>query len=229
MQSYDGGIADYPYHEPHAGYEYCSLGALNFLGRLATPKTASDETIRAPSDPRATVRWLIERQTDLEDLEEELEFKDETPEANEPASKKVKTEIAADSPITDPVHQSPDRSTMITGFSLESPDAGMNGRTGKVADTCYAWWAGASFHLMGEPQLYCQSRLRRYLLEKTQHPALGGFGKFPGDLPDLYHSYLGLAALGLDGLQGVQDVDPALCISKRASAKLPALWAAWEE
>ena len=38
---------------------------------------------------------------------------------------------------------------------------------------------------------------RRYLLEKTQHSIMGGFGKFPGDLPDIYHAYLGLAALSL--------------------------------
>ncbi|KAI5358616.1 putative terpenoid cyclases/protein prenyltransferase alpha-alpha toroid [Septoria linicola] len=230
-ESYDGGIADSPYHEPHAGYEYCALGALNFLGRLATPRSDKTDLITGPSDPGATIRWLIERQTDLEDLEEELEFEDDDDEAEDetqPASKKAKTEPAADSPIAEPVHQSPERSTLITGFSLEHPDAGMNGRTGKVADTCYAWWAGASFHLMQEPQLYCQSRLRRYLLEKTQHPVLGGFGKYPGDLPDLYHSYLALAALGLDGVEGVQPVDPAMCISKRASARLDTIWKSWK-
>lgn len=113
----------------------------------------------------------------------------------------------------------------------------MNGRTNKVADTCYAWWTGASFHLMHASHLYCHSRLRRYLLEKTQHPTLGGFGKFPGDLPDLYHSYLGLAALGLldgagvdgAGEGGVQRVDPGLCVSRRASGRLKGIWEGWKE
>lgn len=83
---------------------------------------------------------------------------------------------------------------------------------------------------MHASRLYCHSRLRRYLLEKTQHPTLGGFGKFPGDLPDLYHSYLGLAALGLlDGGEGVQRVDPGLCVSRRASGRLKGIWEGWKE
>ena len=36
-----------------------------------------------------------------------------------------------------------------------------------------------------------------YLLDKTQHLIMGGFGKTPSDLPDIYHAYLGLAALSL--------------------------------
>lgn len=222
----------------------------------------NDAPIRAPSDPDATIRWLVERQTDLEDIEEELEFSEEEAPApapapapystsststdQPPAPKKPKTDPSpsdsqqipsSSSSTTNPLHQSPDRSTLLpnTGFmTLSPPDAGMNGRTNKVADTCYAWWTGASFHLMHASHLYCHSRLRRYLLEKTQHPTLGGFGKFPGDLPDLYHSYLGLAALGLldgdeDGGEGVQRVDPGLCVSRRASGRLKGIWEGWKE
>lgn len=222
----------------------------------------NDAPIRAPSDPDATIRWLVERQTDLEDIEEELEFSEEEAPApapapsstsststdQPPAPKKPKTDpspsdsqqIPLSSSSTNPLHQSPDRSTLLpsTGFmTLSPPDAGMNGRTNKVADTCYAWWTGASFHLMHASHLYCHSRLRRYLLEKTQHPTLGGFGKFPGDLPDLYHSYLGLAALGLldggdgddGGEGGVQRVDPGLCVSRRASGRLKGIWEGWKE
>lgn len=39
--------------------------------------------------------------------------------------------------------------------------------------------------------------VRAYLLERTQHLVAGGFGKFPGDPPDIYHAYLGLASLAL--------------------------------
>ena len=34
LQAFDGGIADEPFHEPHAGYTFCSLGALKFVDRL---------------------------------------------------------------------------------------------------------------------------------------------------------------------------------------------------
>ncbi|KAJ8611592.1 hypothetical protein MRB53_037895 [Persea americana] len=39
--------------------------------------------------------------------------------------------------------------------------------------------------------------IRRYLLLKVQHLVAGGFSKYPDDPPDIYHSYLGLAALAL--------------------------------
>ena len=104
----------------------------------------------------------------------------------------------------------------------------MNGRPNKVADTCYAWWVGASFHILGHPELYNREALQRYLLEATQHSALGGFGKVAGDLPDLHHSYLGLAALGLTSTTDVKAVDGGMCISKEASDRLPALWKSWK-
>ena len=52
---------------------------------------------------------------------------------------------------------------------------------------------------------------RKYLLEKTQH-RVGGFGKKAGDVPDVYHSALGLAALGVMGEKGVGGVDARLCL-----------------
>lgn len=106
--------------------------------------------------------------------------------------------------------------------------AGMNGRINKPADTCYAWWSAASLHMLGHPTMFDTAAAQKYLLEKTQHHVLGGFGKYPDDLPDLYHSYLGLAALSLVGSEEVKEVDAGMCISKEAKARLPALWKAWE-
>lgn len=66
------------------------------------------------------------------------------------------------------------------------------------------------------------SSKRRYLLEKTQHLA-GGFGKLPGDPPDLYHSYLGLAAVSLLDEPSLKPIDPAMCVSKGACKHLESL------
>lgn len=105
--------------------------------------------------------------------------------------------------------------------------AGMSGRTNKVADTCYAFWASASLHMLGRGSLYDREAMTRYLLEKTQHPVAGGFGKFPGDPPDLYHSYLGLAALSLAGSDEVKPLDPGMCISVAAKGRLKDIWQRW--
>ncbi|KAF2158887.1 hypothetical protein M409DRAFT_71431 [Zasmidium cellare ATCC 36951] len=227
-ESYDGGIADEPFHEPHAGYTFCSLGCLKFVNRLRTPDgDTSHSQPTAPRDPHMTLRWLTERQTDLSDPDAELEEADNDPvsQTHEQAPKPTTT-----SQSTPPLHQSPDKTTLLSPFGLEPTPldaAGMNGRTNKVADTCYAWWVCASFSILQQPNLWDHSALQKYLLDKTQHPALGGFGKFPGDLPDLYHSCLGLAALGLTGLEGIKEVDGMMCISKDASERLPALWKSW--
>jgi geranylgeranyl transferase type-1 subunit beta len=74
-----------------------------------------------------------------------------------------------------------------------------NGRTNKVADTCYFWWVGGALANLGQlDSLVDREAARRFLLEKMQH-RIGGFGKSPGSPPDLYHSFFGLAVLGLLG------------------------------
>ena len=123
-----------------------------------------------------------------------------------------------------PCHLDPAHGTTV---DFASTCAGMNGRINKAADTCYAWWSGASLHILGQPNLYDRSAVQSYLLEITQHPVIGGFGKFPDDMPDLYHSYLGLAALSLTGSTEVKKVDAGMCISQDAKARLQGVWRAW--
>ena len=51
--------------------------------------------------------------------------------------------------------------------------------------------------MLGALHMIDLEHVRAYLLERTQHLIAGGFGKFPGDPPDIYHAYLGLASLAL--------------------------------
>lgn len=191
-------------------------------------KTASGQDRHhpyGPTDPDLTLRWLVSRQTDLDDPDIDVASDSET---RDLATSTAGAENAESAEST-PLHQSPDKSTLNLSFCLDPLDAGMNGRTNKVADTCYAWWVCGSFHILGHARMWQNDALQRYLLGKTQHPALGGFGKFPGDLPDLYHSYMGLAALGLTGIDGLKPVDGTMCISEEASARLPLMWKAWSD
>jgi geranylgeranyl transferase type-1 subunit beta len=75
---------------------------------------------------------------------------------------------------------------------------------------------------MGKLHLIDTTPTRRYLLGKTQH-FIGGFGKLPGDLPDLYHSYLALAALSTFGQPELKPVHPAACLSMDACEYLETL------
>ena len=216
-----------PFHEPHAGYTFCSLGALAFIGRLDVNPSTSDNPMRGPAHPHHVIRWLVSRQTELVDPDGMLdsEFSGGAKSAHGPppeARKGTKNAMVQDVPI----HQSPDKS-VASFVDLDLDCTGMNGRSNKVADTCYAFWVTASLQMMEQPILFDQRGLRRYLLKKTQHPILGGFGKFPGDLPDLYHSYLGLAALSLAGSHEVKELDGTMCISKEARSRLSKLWNDW--
>ncbi|KAK5112911.1 hypothetical protein LTR62_003733 [Meristemomyces frigidus] len=227
-EAYDGGIADLGFHEPHAGYTFCSLGALAFIDRLEVSSQSNSTKPTGPSSPNAVIAWLAYRQTELTDpdagIESEFAMADHESEANAGVSKISKLQQRAKVPA----HQTAENSTGVTIFDLLVDGAGMSGRTNKVADTCYGFWVGASLHLMGQPGLYDHAALRRYLLGKTQHPILGGFGKFPGDVPDLLHGYLGLAALGLSGCDEVKELDANLCLSKDAHLRLPGLWESWQ-
>ena len=169
------------------------------------------------------MRWLVYRQTEESEPDELLDS-----EFLDTRSKHEDIGSSTQSIFGNALHQSPADTVIGSSFSLGASCAGMNGRTNKLADTCYAWWGGASLYLLGQPTLYNQSAVRDYLLEKTQHPVLGGFGKFPGDLPDLYHSCLGLAALSLAGGEDVKEIDAGMCISKDAKARLKGLWQAWD-
>ena len=114
---------------------------------------------------------------------------------------------------------------------------GLQGRPGKAADTCYAWWVVAGLRMLGSAGAVAalpaadEERVRAHLLGQTQHALLGGFCKFPGDHPDMHHSYLGLAALGLMGGQeeGVRAVDAMMCISVEARGRLEGIWRGWGE
>ena len=173
--------------------------------------------------------WLLWRQTELTDpdasLDTEFRTTEDAPNSQHAEGKHVSKSNG--DPAIQVVRQDPEESVGDSIFDLLVDGAGMNGRTNKVADTCYAFWVSASLDILKSPKLSDQSAVRCYLLGKTQHAVLGGFGKFPGDLPDLYHSYLGLAALSLAGSDQVKALDGGMCLSKDARARLPKLWESW--
>jgi geranylgeranyl transferase type-1 subunit beta len=77
--------------------------------------------------------------------------------------------------------------------------------------------------LLGSLPLINSDSNRRYLLDKTQH-LVGGFGKKAGDPPDVYHSFLGLAALSVMALEpDLKPIDATTCFSLDACKHLAGL------
>eukprot|EP00262_Sarcandra_glabra_P015816 TRINITY_DN496_c0_g6_i1.p1 TRINITY_DN496_c0_g6~~TRINITY_DN496_c0_g6_i1.p1 ORF type:complete len:432 (-),score=56.79 TRINITY_DN496_c0_g6_i1:286-1581(-) len=77
----------------------------------------------------------------------------------------------------------------------QAVDGGFQGRPNKASDTCYAFWVGGVLRILGAHHFFDKAALRRFLL--TCQSQYGGFSKFSGELPDIYHSYYGFSAFSL--------------------------------
>nr|GMC96016.1 geranylgeranyl transferase type-1 subunit beta [Ipomoea batatas]GMD12203.1 geranylgeranyl transferase type-1 subunit beta [Ipomoea batatas]GMD19349.1 geranylgeranyl transferase type-1 subunit beta [Ipomoea batatas]GME18277.1 geranylgeranyl transferase type-1 subunit beta [Ipomoea batatas] len=77
----------------------------------------------------------------------------------------------------------------------QGADGGFQGRLNKPSDTCYAFWVGGVLKILGANKLIDKKGLHDFLY--TCQSQYGGFGKVPGALPDLYHSYYGFCAFSL--------------------------------
>lgn len=209
-QAFDGGIAESHMGESHAGYAYCAVAALAILDMAAEDTQKPNRYLEAgiPSIP-ALVHWLVSRQfayTGDEDEEDEDAEGEDRP-ADAVAEVPVEEMAALD--ICD---------ATLTGF---------NGRLNKVADSCYTWWVAGTLRMISNTLAGAvtvdRTPGRAFLLEKMQH-LIGGFSKHAGNPPDVYHSFLGLAALsvmaGDDGEAGVGKLDVRLAIGSEAADRV---------
>ncbi|XP_031267684.1 geranylgeranyl transferase type-1 subunit beta-like [Pistacia vera] len=90
----------------------------------------------------------------------------------------------------------------------QEDDGGFQGRANKPSDTCYAFWIGAVLRILGGYKFIDTEALRGFLL--TCQSQYGGFSKYPGELPDLYHSYYGYTAFSLLEEPGLNPLCPEL-------------------
>lgn len=206
-QAYDGGIAESHMGEGQAGYAYCAVATLALLDRAAADAARPNRYLESgiPDIP-ALVHWLVCRQLAYtEDDESDDDAADDATTAAEPPASEM-----ASLHITEPA---------LVGY---------NGRPNKVVDTCYTWWVAGALRILSEARpdlaaLVGRKSARAFLLEKTQS-AYGGFGKKANCPPDLYHSYLGLAALatlaGDESEAGLGKFDVHLCLGKEAANRL---------
>lgn len=87
------------------------------------------------------------------------------------------------------------------GFWLaqrQLPSGGLNGRPEKKADVCYSWWVLSAMSVMGRVSWIDSAALIRYILS-CQDVDDGGIADKPGNWPDVYHTFFGVAGLSLLG------------------------------
>ncbi|KAJ4200247.1 geranylgeranyl transferase type-1 subunit beta [Fusarium falciforme] len=190
-QTYDGGVAESSQHESHAGYAYCAIGALSLLDRPL------DSTSAHP--PESALEQGIPNREGLLQFLASRQFaylakeeEEDEVEENFLASKLGETNYG---------------------------HVGFNGRWNKKADTCYCWWVGGTLAMLGNSSIINAPPSRRYILDITQHQ-IGGFSKAVGGPPDMYHAYLGLAALSTMGETDLKELDVGLCCSMDTTRKI---------
>ncbi|EXJ65219.1 hypothetical protein A1O7_01560 [Cladophialophora yegresii CBS 114405] len=215
-QSIEGGIGQAPLLESHSGLNYCGIATLSFLSLLQTPAVSIDEMARqAKVDLASCTRWMLDRQTtwieEDEDEDENEEDDDDQPE-DQPAPEHHIKQLGTQPSLFD-------LSSMQEGLEPERLIAGFCGRCGKMADTCYCFWNVGALAILRQHHLVDSEAMRRYLLGKVTH-IIGGFAKGPGELPDLLHSYLGLATLAIYKEPGLKAFDPTFCMSVEAVERL---------
>ncbi|TRX98066.1 hypothetical protein FHL15_001276 [Xylaria flabelliformis] len=195
-QTFDGGMSESSMHESHSGYAYCAVAALALLDSANPDPSAAPQRYIHAGIPSipSLVHFLVSRQFAYSDPHDDGD--------------------GGDPP--------PDLSSLSLSDGVPHL-AGFNGRLNKLPDTCYTWWNSGALFLLGEDGLVNRGPARRFILEKTQH-LIGGFAKHPGGPPDVYHAYMGLAALatmaGAQGEPGLRNFDPGLCVSADASKRI---------
>ncbi|KAF1950670.1 geranylgeranyl transferas-like protein type i beta subunit [Byssothecium circinans] len=215
-ECYDGALSESPFHEAHAGFTCTAIFALSLVDRL--PVSKADGRVRGIVNLPKTLHWLVSRQTLTIDEEDAMDtYKDETDSSAtcHDAHSFLKLQ---DYPSLRGKKSFEDKTPSLAEFQW----VGVNGRPNKIGDTCYAYWVLASIYVLGYQHVVDTRPIRRWLVEKTQH-MVGGFGKAPGDHPDIYHSFLGLLVVSMMGEAGLQDIDVALCITNKAKRHLEAL------
>ncbi|KAF4470188.1 farnesyltransferase geranylgeranyltransferase type-1 subunit alpha [Fusarium albosuccineum] len=189
-QTYDGGVAESSQHESHAGYAYCAIGALSLLDRPL-------DSTSSPSD-KALKEGIPDREGLLKFLaSRQFVYLPKEEEEDEVEENFIESKVGEEN----------------------YGHVGLNGRWNKKADTCYCWWVGGTLVMLGNSSIINGPPSRRYILDITQH-RIGGFSKAVGGPPDMYHSYLGLAALSTLGESDLKEFDVGLCCSKETTRKI---------
>ena len=76
------------------------------------------------------------------------------------------------------------------------PLGGLNGRPEKQADVCYSWWILSVLCIIDRLDWISEDKLAGFIA-KAQDPDDGGIADRPEDMPDIFHTFFGIAGLSL--------------------------------
>ena len=101
--------------------------------------------------------------------------------------------------LTHSLHLIPSPLYHLLGFWLserQCDSGGLNGRPEKQADVCYSWWILSALSILDQVSWIDTKKLQNFIL-KCQDDVDGGIADRPGDMPDVFHTFFGIAGLSL--------------------------------
>ncbi|BGP55355.1 geranylgeranyl transferase type-1 subunit beta [Rhodotorula sphaerocarpa] len=184
-RSHEGAYAQRPGLEANAGPTYCVVASYSLAARLHTIP-----------HPDRLLRWLVGRQVRPPPPAPDADS-DSDPEESDARDSLIPNR--GDTGDAGPLARTPG-SEQPTAFHI----AGFQGRANKPTDACYSFWNTAALSILVpsvSPRLaltdLVDPSLDRAWLLSCQHPVFGGIAREPDATPDVYHTYLSLAALAL--------------------------------
>lgn len=115
-----------------------------------------------------------------------------------------------------PCDRQDEQSYTVFGLFKKNTTGGHQGRPDKDPDVCYSFWVGASLRLLKNGTIANMELLTldryQYFICAAQGPR-GGVCKHFEEPPDIYHTYLGLAALALGDLPQLKSLNAAVNMS----------------
>lgn len=97
---------------------------------------------------------------------------------------------------------------------------GFNGRPDKKEDVCYSWWVLSSLAMLEKISWIDGEKLTQFIC-RCQDLEDGGIADRPGDMPDVFHTFFGLAGLSLLGDERLQGIDPMYALPDSVVERLP--------
>ncbi|KAK4049082.1 geranylgeranyl transferase type-1 subunit beta [Microbotryomycetes sp. JL221] len=198
----EGGFAMTPFTEPQGGFTYCTIASFFLAGRLK----------QLPNRDKH-LKWLIERQ--VEPPTSDTSDADSSDDESDSVNGLEESETT--------------RNYKNAKAAVEKQTkAGFQGRAGKTTDACYSFWCVAPIKLLTGSLELVDVRADRLWLLSCQHASYGGIAREAGATPDIYHTYLALAALSIEfnnddhesKSKRLLELDPAWNVSKAVATRI---------
>jgi protein farnesyltransferase subunit beta len=190
--SFDGGIGGEPGTEAHGGNTYCGVAAAALAAGTASYWEAEDmKPLSTPPLPRKGA-------VNAGDTNGSTEPGHSSNSEISPTDALISRFLGRE--VTDHlVDWAAMRQCRVEG--------GFCGRTNKLVDSCYSFWVGALFPILGAPRAFNADALQRYILVCCQDEDRGGLRDKPGVKRDYHHTCYALSGLSVAQHYGGATID----------------------